>query len=184
MSTGNLRQKRRLGAGNDLVNVRTSVCPLWHPCLGPVGTPPGRLPSTRGNVPTPGQQDAGRRHDGDSVKAKNASMVAYDGRMAFKKLSGVARGYVGMVTRRITGRADDRDGGEGSGTCCLADRASEINLVGLTGDKLYVEASNLLLARTPGPAYRHPAVHGQGAAPPRATACSRRPWRATARSRS
>lgn len=32
----------------------------------------------------------------------------------------------------------------GQGTCYFADRASEINLVSLHGDKLYVEASNLL----------------------------------------
>ena len=33
---------------------------------------------------------------------------------------------------------------KGQGTCYFADRASEINLVSLHGEKLYVEASNLL----------------------------------------
>lgn len=31
---------------------------------------------------------------GDAVKAKNGSMVAYDGRMAFKKMSGGGEGSV------------------------------------------------------------------------------------------
>ncbi|MFF3497335.1 AIM24 family protein [Streptomyces sp. NPDC002795] len=81
---------------------------------------------------------------GDSVKAKNGSMVAYDGRMAFKKLSGGGEGVRGMVTRRVTGEQMTVMEVKGEGTCWFADRASEINLVELRGDKLYVESSNLL----------------------------------------
>ncbi|MFE0423105.1 AIM24 family protein [Streptomyces sp. NPDC058953] len=80
----------------------------------------------------------------DTVKAKNGSMVAYDGRMAFKKLSGGGEGIRGMVTRRLTGEQMTLMEVKGQGTCFFADRASEINLVSLTGDKLYVESSNLL----------------------------------------
>lgn len=81
---------------------------------------------------------------GDSVRAKNGSMVAYDGRMAFKKLSGGGEGIRGMVTRRLTGEQMVMMEVKGEGTCFFADRASEISLVSLRGDKLYVEASNLL----------------------------------------
>nr|WP_202450228.1 AIM24 family protein [Streptomyces sp. SID4917] len=81
---------------------------------------------------------------GDSVKAKNGSMVAYDGQMAFKKMSGGGEGLRGMVTRRLTGEQMTVMEVRGQGTCYFADRASEINLVSLHGDKLYVEASNLL----------------------------------------
>lgn len=81
---------------------------------------------------------------GDGVKAKNGSMVAYDGRMTFKKLSGGGEGLRGMVTRRLTGEQMTVMEVSGQGTCYFADRASEINLVALHGDKLYVEASNLL----------------------------------------
>jgi uncharacterized protein (AIM24 family) len=81
---------------------------------------------------------------GDAVKAKNGSMVAYDGQMAFKKLSGGGDGLRGMVTRRITGEQLTVMEVKGHGTCYFADRASEINLVSLHGDTLYVEASNLL----------------------------------------
>ena len=49
-----------------------------------------------------------------------------------------------MVTRRLTGEQMTVMEVKGQGTCCFADRASEINLVQLHGDKLYVEASNLL----------------------------------------
>ncbi|WP_328911518.1 AIM24 family protein [Streptomyces sp. NBC_00234] len=81
---------------------------------------------------------------GDGVKAKNGSMVAYEGRMAFKKMSGGGEGIRGMVTRRLTGEQMTMMEVTGQGTCYFADRASEISLVTLRGDKLYVEASNLL----------------------------------------
>ncbi|MFD7067701.1 AIM24 family protein [Streptomyces sp. NPDC059913] len=81
---------------------------------------------------------------GDSVKAKNGSMVAYDGRMTFKKMTGGGDGLRGMVTRRLTGEQMTVMQVTGQGTCYFADRASEINLVPLHGDKLFVEASNLL----------------------------------------
>ncbi|MFJ5842583.1 AIM24 family protein [Streptomyces shenzhenensis] len=82
---------------------------------------------------------------GDAVKAKNGSMVAYDGRMSFKKLTGGGEGLRGMVTRRLTGEQMTVMEVKGHGTCWFADRASEINLVDLQGDKLYVESSNLLV---------------------------------------
>ncbi|MEW1545371.1 AIM24 family protein [Streptomyces tsukubensis] len=83
---------------------------------------------------------------GDAVKVKNGSMVAYDGRMAFKKLSGGGEGIRGMVTRRLTGEQMTLMEVKGEGTCFFADRASEISLVALNGEKLYVESSNLLAA--------------------------------------
>ncbi|WP_328536641.1 AIM24 family protein [Streptomyces sp. NBC_00344] len=81
---------------------------------------------------------------GDAVKAKNGSMVAYDGQMAFKKMSGGGEGLRGMVTRRLTGEQMTMMEVRGQGTCYFADRATEINLVTLNGEKLHVEASNLL----------------------------------------
>ncbi|MET8895796.1 AIM24 family protein [Streptomyces albogriseolus] len=81
---------------------------------------------------------------GDAVKAKNGSMVAYDGQMAFKKLTGGGEGIRGMVTRRLTGEQMTLMEVKGHGTCFFADRASEINLVSLNGEKLYVEAGSLL----------------------------------------
>lgn len=81
---------------------------------------------------------------GGAVKAKNGSMVAYDGQMAFKKMSGGGEGLRGMVTRRLTGEQMTVMEVRGQGTCYFADRATEINLVTLNGEKLHVEASNLL----------------------------------------
>ncbi|TVL94206.1 AIM24 family protein [Streptomyces sp. SAJ15] len=83
---------------------------------------------------------------GDSVRAKNGSMVAYEGEMTFKKKTGGGEGLRGMVTRRLTGEQMDVMEVRGHGTCYFADRASEINLVTLRGEKLHVEASNLLCA--------------------------------------
>ncbi|MCC3773957.1 MULTISPECIES: AIM24 family protein [Streptomyces] len=81
---------------------------------------------------------------GDAVKAKNGSMVAYEGEMAFKKMTGGGDGLRGMVTRRLTGEQMEVMEVKGHGTCYFADRASEINLVALRGETLYVESSNLL----------------------------------------
>ncbi|MFD0385961.1 AIM24 family protein [Streptomyces stramineus] len=80
---------------------------------------------------------------GDAVKAKNGAMVAYEGEMAFKKMTGGGDGLRGMVTR-LTGEQMEVMEVKGHGTCYFADRASEVNLVTLSGDTLYVEASNLL----------------------------------------
>ncbi|GGU43934.1 hypothetical protein GCM10010211_04230 [Streptomyces albospinus] len=81
---------------------------------------------------------------GDAVRAKNGAMVAYEGRMAFKKMTGGGEGLRGMVTRRLTGEQMAVMEAKGEGTCYFADRACEINLVRLQGEKLYVEAGNLL----------------------------------------
>ena len=51
---------------------------------------------------------------GDAVKAKNGSMVAYDGQMAFKKITGGGEGLRGHGHPAAHRRADDRDGGEGA----------------------------------------------------------------------
>ncbi|MEV0189360.1 AIM24 family protein [Kitasatospora purpeofusca] len=81
---------------------------------------------------------------GDLVKAKNGSMVAYTGQMNFKKLSGGGDGIRGMVTRRLTGEQMTVMEVKGQGTCYFADQATEINLVRLNGETLYVESDNLL----------------------------------------
>ena len=81
---------------------------------------------------------------GESVKARNGSMVAYAGQMSFKRMSGGGEGLRGMVTRRLTGESMTVMEVKGHGTCYFAEAAAEVNLVHLNGEKLYVEASNLL----------------------------------------
>lgn len=81
---------------------------------------------------------------GDSVRAKNGSMIAYDGQMGFKKLTGGGNGLRGIVTRRLTGEQMAVMEVKGQGTCYFADEARDISLVNLRSDKLHVEASNLL----------------------------------------
>jgi uncharacterized protein (AIM24 family) len=80
----------------------------------------------------------------DAVKARNGSMVAYTGKMTFKRLTGGGEGLRGLVTRRVTGESMTVMEVKGFGTCFFAESAAEINLVRLDGEKLYVEASNLL----------------------------------------
>ncbi|WP_338486343.1 AIM24 family protein [Streptomyces sp. SCSIO 75703] len=83
---------------------------------------------------------------GDAVKAKNGSMVAYDGEMTFKRLTGGGEGLRGVVGRRLTGERMTVMEVRGRGTCWFADRAAEINLVRLHGDRLRVESENFLAA--------------------------------------
>jgi uncharacterized protein (AIM24 family) len=81
---------------------------------------------------------------GDAVRARNGAMVAYEGEMTFKRMTGGGEGLRGLVTRRVTGEAMSVMQVKGHGTCYFADRATEISLVRLTGGKLWVEAGNLL----------------------------------------
>ncbi|MEU1286275.1 AIM24 family protein [Kitasatospora sp. NPDC005856] len=81
---------------------------------------------------------------GDAVKARHGSMVAYTGQMAFKKLTGGGDGLRGMVARRLTGEKMTVMEVKGQGTCYFADKATEISLVRLNGETLYVESDNLL----------------------------------------
>ncbi|MFJ8472867.1 AIM24 family protein [Kitasatospora sp. NPDC094011] len=81
---------------------------------------------------------------GDAVKARHGSMIAYTGQMTFKKLTGGGDGLRGMVARRLTGERMTVMEVKGQGTCYFADKATEINLVRLDGETLYVEADNLL----------------------------------------
>lgn len=82
----------------------------------------------------------------EAVRAKNGSMVAYEGRMSFRKLTGGGEGLRGVVTRRLTGEQMAVMEVRGQGTCYFADRAADISLVTLGGEKLHVEAGNLLCA--------------------------------------
>lgn len=81
---------------------------------------------------------------GDEVKAKNGSMVAYDGEMTFKRKTGGGDGLRGVVTRRVAGERMVVMAVKGHGTCYFADSANDINLVSLQDEKLFVEADNLL----------------------------------------
>ncbi|MCQ0023620.1 AIM24 family protein [Streptomyces somaliensis DSM 40738] len=83
---------------------------------------------------------------GDAVRAKNGSMVAYEGEMAFRKLSGGGEGLRGAVTRRLTGERMEVMEVTGRGTCYFADRAADVTVLALRGERLCVEAGNLLCA--------------------------------------
>lgn len=81
---------------------------------------------------------------GDAVLARHGAMVAYEGQMTFKKKAGGGEGLRGVLTRRVTGEGMSVMEVQGKGTCYFADKATEINLVRLEGDRLHVEASSLL----------------------------------------
>lgn len=81
---------------------------------------------------------------GDSVRALTGSMVAYDGDVEFKKQSMGGEGVMGAIKRKATGESLSFMEMKGRGKVYVARDAAEVQLVQLTGETLYVEASSLL----------------------------------------
>src|SRR5512139_1804625 len=82
---------------------------------------------------------------GETVRALNGSMVAYEGQMTFKRqgMTG-GEGLRGAIRRRVAGESITLMEVTGHGTVYLASEATEVNLVPLTGETLLVESSSLL----------------------------------------
>ncbi|MDL4777120.1 MULTISPECIES: AIM24 family protein [Thermomonosporaceae] len=82
---------------------------------------------------------------GETIKALNGSMVAYDGEMTFKRqgLTG-GEGLRGALKRKIAGEGMTLMEIAGKGTVFLASEATEVTLVQLAGDVLFVESESLL----------------------------------------
>jgi len=82
---------------------------------------------------------------GETVVAMNGSMVAYDGQMSFKRqgLTG-GEGLRGAIRRRVAGESMTMMEVTGHGTVYLAHEATEITLIPLQGDTLFVESESLL----------------------------------------
>ncbi|WP_246052604.1 AIM24 family protein [Actinocorallia herbida] len=82
---------------------------------------------------------------GETIRALNGSMVAYEGQMTFKRqgMTG-GEGLMGAVRRRVAGESITLMEITGQGTVYLAHEATEINLVPLQGDTLLVESTSLL----------------------------------------
>jgi uncharacterized protein (AIM24 family) len=82
---------------------------------------------------------------GETIRALNGSMVAYEGQMSFKRqgMTG-GEGLRGALKRRIAGEGMTLMEITGQGTVYLASEATEVTLVQLTGDTLFVESESLL----------------------------------------
>ena len=82
---------------------------------------------------------------GETIRALNGSMVAYDGQMTFKRqgMTG-GEGLRGALKRKIAGEGMTLMEVTGEGTVYLASEAAEVTLVQLTGDTLFVESESLL----------------------------------------
>ncbi|MEO5875608.1 MAG: AIM24 family protein [Streptosporangiaceae bacterium] len=82
---------------------------------------------------------------GETIKALNGSMVAYEGSMNFKRqgMTG-GEGVMGALRRRVSGESVTLMEVTGQGTVYFANLAHEITLVQLQGETLLVESSNLL----------------------------------------
>lgn len=83
--------------------------------------------------------------DGDSVRAIAGSMVAYEGKVAFKNAGlGGGDGLKSALKRRVTGESLALMECSGHGLVYLAQNGTEIELVALSGQTLQVESSALL----------------------------------------
>jgi uncharacterized protein (AIM24 family) len=82
---------------------------------------------------------------GETFKALNGSMVAYDGDVNFKRQGvGGQGGVKGAFKRKLTGESLTLMDVSGKGVVYIANMAMEINLVELNGEKMWIEASNLV----------------------------------------
>lgn len=83
---------------------------------------------------------------GESFKALNGSMVAYDGQVDFKRqgMTGGGGGIRGALKRKVAGESVTLMDCVGSGTVYVANAAQEITLIQMAGDTLFVESDNLL----------------------------------------
>ncbi|WP_245681458.1 AIM24 family protein [Actinomadura kijaniata] len=82
---------------------------------------------------------------GETIRALNGSMVAYEGQMTFKRqgMTG-GEGLRGALKRRIAGEGITLMEISGQGTVYLASEATEVTLVPLNGDTLFAESESLL----------------------------------------
>jgi uncharacterized protein (AIM24 family) len=82
---------------------------------------------------------------GETIRALNGSMVAYDGQMSFKRqgMTG-GEGLRGALRRRVAGEGMTLMEVTGHGTVYLASEATEVTLIQLQGDTLFVESESLL----------------------------------------
>jgi uncharacterized protein (AIM24 family) len=82
---------------------------------------------------------------GDTVRAVTGSMVAYEGSVTFKNAGmGGGDGLKGAFKRKLTGESLSLMEVSGSGVVYLAQNATEVELVALSGETLQVESSALL----------------------------------------
>jgi len=82
---------------------------------------------------------------GETFKALNGSMVAYDGDVTFKRQSvGGQGGMKGAFKRKLTGESLTLMDVSGKGVVYIANLAMEINLIQLANEVMWVEASSLV----------------------------------------
>lgn len=120
-------------------------------CEDVPGEPPGRYGphgEERGDVVaqlrTNGHRVVEAHLNGDSVKALTGSMVAYEGKVQFKKASfGGGEGVMKTLKRKATGESLDLMECVGLGVVYLAQLGPYIELIALAGDQLSVESSAL-----------------------------------------
>jgi hypothetical protein len=79
---------------------------------------------------------------GHTIQAKLGSMVAYQGDVRFEHAG--SGGMARMLKKAVTGEGASLMKVSGSGEVFLADRAQDIHLIRLEGEKITVNAANLL----------------------------------------
>ncbi|WP_189105408.1 AIM24 family protein [Streptomyces camponoticapitis] len=82
---------------------------------------------------------------GQKMFSQRGAMLAYRGDVTFTpNMAGGQGGLMSMIGRRVAGEATPLMTVEGSGTVMFGHGGHHIQVIGLTGDTLYVEADRLL----------------------------------------
>ncbi|MET7288141.1 AIM24 family protein [Streptomyces sp. NPDC005573] len=82
---------------------------------------------------------------GQRLFSQRGAMLAYKGDVSFTpSLQGGQGGLMSMIGRRVAGEAAPLMTVEGSGTVYFGHGGHHVQVIGLTGDTLYVEADRLL----------------------------------------
>ncbi|MER6143026.1 AIM24 family protein [Streptomyces sparsogenes] len=82
---------------------------------------------------------------GQTLFSQRGAMLAYRGEVRFTpSITGGQRGVMGMIGRRVAGEATPLMTVEGSGTVMFGHGGHHVEVIHLSGEKLYVEADRLL----------------------------------------
>lgn len=80
----------------------------------------------------------------EKVMALAGAMVAYDGAIKFEKSLTGGEGFFGAIKRKVGGESFSLMITSGKGTVYFANKAREIRIISLDGDKIFVESSCIL----------------------------------------
>lgn len=80
----------------------------------------------------------------NAVLARRGAMLGYEGKVAFRPISGQGQGVGGFVGAAMSGESNPMMATEGNGSVLYGFRGLHVTVIELTGDSLTVEADRIL----------------------------------------